>query len=90
MLSSALYPGDMEGKGQQWCGIPMNVTCTVALCDHVTGFFSVACCICTDNMWPVGLVSAPGTANSGMETQHYPQGAPEPFLSPQTHGGRDD
>ena len=85
MLSSAQYPGDMEGKGQQ-----MNVTCTVALCDHVTGFFSVACCICTDNMWPVGLVSAPGTANSGMETQHYPQGAPEPFLSPQTHGGRDD
>ena len=67
MLSLALYPGDMKGKGQQWCGIPMSVTCTVALCDHVNRFTSVACCICTDNMWPIGL--APGTANSGMETR---------------------
>jgi len=84
MLTLALYPGDKEGKGQQ-----MNVTCTVALCDHVNGFFSVACCICTDNMWPIGLTPAPGTANSGMETQHYQQGAPNLFLFPETRGGKD-
>ena len=45
--------------------------------------------ICTDNMWPIGLPLAPGTANSGMETQHYQQGAPNLFLSPETHGGKD-
>ena len=84
MLSSAQYPGDMEGKGQQ-----MNVTYTVALSDHVTWFFSVACCICTDNMWPIGLTPAPGTTNSGMETQHCQQGAPNLLLSPETRGGKD-
>ena len=85
MLTLALYPGDKEGKGQQ-----MNVTCTVALCDHVNGFFSVACCICTDNMWPIGLTPAPGTANSGMETTHNHPGARNLFVSLATDGGRDD
>ena len=59
----------------------MNVTCTVALCDHVNGFESVTCCICTDNMWPFGIHDAPGTANSGVETTHSHQGILILFLS---------
>ena len=85
MLPLALHPGDSKGKGQQ-----MNVTRTVALCDHSNGFVSVTCCICTDNMLAHRHYSGPGTANSGMETTHNPQGTRNLLLSLETHGGKDD
>ena len=84
MLPFVLHPGDSKGKGQQ-----MNVTFTVALCDHCNGFVSVTCCICTDIMWPRPC-SGLGTADSGMETTHNRQGARNLFLSLGKQGGNDD
>ncbi len=68
----------------------MNVTRTVALSDHSSGFVSVTCCICTDKMLAHRLHSSPGTANSGMETKHSLQGALNLFPSLEEQGGRDD
>ena len=50
MLPFVLYPGDTKGKGQQ-----MNVTFTVALCDHVSWFVSFTCCIVPTKCRPILL-----------------------------------